>query len=121
MSRLLVPAVLLIATVAAGCGGSSSGGGGGGAAVALKPGETIGMKSLRFRPDHVKVPVGQQITWRNDEGVPHDVVAQSGAQFESKTFGKDGTFAFTPTKAATIKYECTLHPGMTGTIDVVAK
>jgi plastocyanin len=120
MSRLLVIAVLLIAPVAAGCGGSSSSGGGG-SAVALKPGEAIGMKSLRFRPDHVRVPVGREITWRNDEGVGHDVVAQSGAQFESKTFGKNGTFQFTPAKAGTIKYECTLHPGMTGTIDVTGK
>ena len=31
---------------------------------------------------------------------------------------KDGTFDFTPDKAGTIKYECTIHPGMTATITV---
>jgi plastocyanin len=116
--RLALPAVLLIAIAfAAGCGGDS----GGGSATTLKPGEPIGMKSLKFHPDHVQVPVGQAITWHNDESIPHDVVADSGASFQSKTFGKGGTFSWTPDKPGTVKYVCTLHPGMDGTIDVVAK
>ena len=120
MPRLL-PVLAVIgstAMLAAGCGG---GDGGGGTAQTLAPGDAIGMKGLHFKPDHAQVPVGQKITWRNDESVPHDVVADSGADFQSKSFGKDGTYTFTPTKAGTIRYECTLHPGMDGTIDVVGK
>ena len=117
MRRLLVPIALTV--LLAGCG--SSGGGGGGKAKVLKSGDAIGMKSLRFKPDHVQVTVGQQITWHNDEGIRHDVKADSGATFASDTFGKDGTFTWTPDKAGTVKYECTLHPGMDGTIDVVAR
>jgi plastocyanin len=113
---LALPA-LALSILVAGCGGGS----GGGSAKTLKPGEAVGMKSLRFHPDHVKVTVGQPVTWRNDEGIPHDVVATSGATFESRTFGKDGTFSYTPGKAGTIKYECTLHPGMEGELDVVEK
>ena len=120
MSRLFAVAVLILATVAAGCGGSDTAGGGGKAKV-LEAGEPIGMKSLKFHPDHVQATVGRQITWHNDESIPHDVKADSGADFSSKTFGKGGTFAWTPTTAGTVKYECTLHPGMDGTIDVVAK
>jgi plastocyanin len=117
-TRLLpVLAVVSLLGAAAGCGSDS----GGGSAQALKAGDVIGMKSLHFKPDHVQVPVGQEITWKNDESVGHDVKADSGADFSSKTFGKDKTYSFTPTKAGTIKYECTLHPGMDGTIDVVAK
>lgn len=121
MRRLLAPLALTsaIALLAAGCGGDDEGGGH--AATALKPGDVIGMKSLKFAPDHVEVPVGQKVTWRNEESVPHDVKAEEGADFESKTFGKDGTFSWTPDKAGTVKYVCTLHPGMDGTIDVVAK
>jgi plastocyanin len=120
MRRLLCCLALTssIALLAAGCGSDD---GGGGSAQALGRSDVIGMKSLRFKPDHVQVPVGQKVTWRNDESVPHDVKADSGADFASKTFGKDGTFTFTPDKAGTITYECTLHPGMDGTIDVVAK
>jgi plastocyanin len=118
----LASLLALVSIAAAGCGGSDDGGGGGGgSAQALKPGEPITMKSLKFHPDNVQVTVGQKITWRNDESIPHDVKADSGAEFASKTFGKDGTFVWTPAQAGTVKYVCTLHPGMDGTIDVVAK
>jgi plastocyanin len=112
----LLAVLAVLALLAAGCGDS-----GGGTAKALGASDVIGMKSLRFKPDHVQVKVGQKVTWKNDEGVGHDVKADSGATFASETFGKDKTYSFTPTKAGTIKYECTLHPGMDGTIDVVAK
>jgi plastocyanin len=110
-------AVLLLAMLsllAAGCGG-------GGRAKVLAPGDSISMKGLRFHPDHAQVTVGQKVTWVDDESVPHDVKADSGASFQSKTFGHHATYSFTPAKTGTIKYECTLHPGMTGTLDVVAK
>ena len=116
---LLAPVLALVLATAGGCGSGS--GSGSGTATVLKPGEPIGMKSLKFQPAHVQVPVGQAITWHNDESIPHDVKADSGADFASKTFGKDGMFTWTPPKAGTVKYECTLHPGMDGTIDVVAK
>src|SRR5919202_4392788 len=98
VSRPLVVALILVLALAAtGCGSDTEGGGGGG--TTLKAGDVVSMKSLRFHPDHVQVKVGQAVTWRNDEGVPHNVVANSGADFESKTFGKNGTFSFTPGNA----------------------
>jgi plastocyanin len=117
--RRLLPALALLALLA-GCGSSDDDGGGGSAAT-LAPGKPIEMQSLRFKPENVQVPVGQEITWHNDESVPHDVKAESGASFASETFGKDGTYTWTPDKAGTVKYVCTLHPGMDGEIEVVAK
>jgi plastocyanin len=114
----VLPLLALLVLAAPGCG---SGGGAGGTAQALKAGDTIGMKSFRFKPDHVQVAVGQKVTWHNDEDIRHDVKADSGASFASGTFGKDGTFSWTPDEAGTVRYECTLHPGMDGTIDVVAR
>ncbi len=116
--RLLLPTLALVVLLA-GCG--SSDGGSGGKAEVLQTGTPIEMKSLHFKPVHVQVAVGQQITWHNDESVPHDVKADSGASFSSETFGKDKTYTWTPDKAGTVTYECTLHPGMEGTIDVVAQ
>lgn len=118
MRPLLALFAITTAFAVAGCGGDD---GGGGSATVLKAGDVVSMQNLRFKPDHVQVAVGQKVTWRNDENIGHDVKADSGARFSSKTFDKDGTYSFTPTTAGTIKYECTLHPGMDGTIDVVAK
>jgi plastocyanin len=114
---LLLFALLSLLVVAAGCGS----GGGGGKASVLKPGDQISMKGLRFHPDHAQVTVGQKVTWVDDESVPHDVKADSGASFASETFGHHGTYSYTPTRAGTIEYECTLHPGMTGKLTVVAR
>jgi plastocyanin len=119
--RLLLAAVLALTLAAAGCGSSDDGGSSGSSATVLKPGEAISMKSLAFHPDHAQVKVGQQVVWHNDESIPHDVKADSGAGFASKTFGKGGTFSWTAARPGTVKYECTLHPGMDGTLDVVAK
>lgn len=117
-ARLLPLAAIALASAAlTGCGGDDDGG----TATVLKDGDVVGMQNLRFKPEHVQVAVGQKVTWRNDENIGHDVKADSGAKFASETFDKDGTYSFTPTEAGTIKYECTLHPGMDGTIDVVAK
>lgn len=88
------------------------------APAATGGGVAIGMKNIAFTPRSVTVKVGQKITWTNQEGIDHNVVADSGADFQSDNFGEGKTFTFTPAKTGTIKYECTIHPGMTGTITV---
>jgi plastocyanin len=120
LRRTSLPALLCLAALAAGCGGGDSGSSGGDGPAVLAPGDTIGMKNLRFHPDRVQVPVGQEVTWVDEESIPHDVVAQSGADFRSEVFGKGKSYSWTPTEAGTVKYECTLHPGMDGEISVVA-
>jgi plastocyanin len=78
----------------------------------------VTMKGIRFAPASITVKTGEPITWTNEDGVAHNVVAESGASFESDTFDKGGTFEYTPKKSGTIKYVCTLHPGMDGTVQV---
>ena len=48
----------------------------------------------------------------------HGVLAKTGATFKSSDFGQGATFSTKATKAGTITYVCTIHPGMTGTIVV---
>ena len=80
----------------------------------------IAMKDLQFTPKVATAKVGQEVVWTNDDHVQHDVRALEGADFQSDTFGKDGTYSFTPKEAGTIEYDCSLHPGMVGTLKVVA-
>ena len=125
MTRMRRIALLLcaaLALAAAGCGGNDDDGGSSStsapAASSSGGGVAIKMANIAFDPKDVTVKVGQKVTWTNDDSTDHNVTADSGADFKSDDFGKDGTFEFTPDKAGTIKYECTIHPGMTATITV---
>ena len=113
-------ALVAVAMVAAGCGGSSkksSSSTAAGPGSAAAPG-AVSLKDLRVHPDTVKVKVGEKVTWTNDDTVDHNVTATKGAKFKSRAFGGGKTYSFTPGKAGTIKYVCTLHPGMNGTLVV---
>jgi plastocyanin len=124
MRRILLAvfAVLALALGVAACGGGDDNGGGststsssassGGGGVAIK------MENIQFAPKETTVKVGDKVTWTNDDTTDHNVTADSGADFKSEDFGSGGTFEFTADKAGTIKYECTLHPGMVGTLTV---
>jgi len=124
MRGILVALCALVALAAAGCGGSDNGGSTSSAPASTSSssssggGVAIKMQNIAFDPKAVTVKVGQKITWTNDDSTDHNVTANSGADFKSDNFGKGGTFSFTPTKAGTIKYVCTIHPGMDATVTV---
>ena len=115
----------VIASLFAGCGGAAeerpaASGGPTAAAPSARPDApgTVVMKDVKFLPERLTVEVGEQVTWRNDESLDHNVVAQKGARFRSRAFGRAGTYTFTPRRPGTIDYVCTLHPGMDGQIIV---
>jgi plastocyanin len=124
MRRLLLPLLVILALAVAGCGGDDDNGSDGGSGTttpsssASGGGVEVKLQDIQFSPKETTVKVGQKVTWVNDDSIDHDVTADSGADFKSDTFGNGGTFEFTPEKAGTIRYQCTLHPGMTGTLTV---
>jgi len=78
----------------------------------------VAMHDVAFRSHDVSVRLGQTIVWTNQDRVPHDVVAISGARFDSGNLNAGGSFEYRPTAAGKIAYVCTLHQGMDGTITV---
>ena len=125
MRRILLALCAVVALAAAGCGSSNDNSGSSSSSTPAASsssssggGVAIKMQNIAFDPKDVTVKVGQKITWTNGDSTDHNVTADSGADFKSKDFGNGATFDFTPDKAGTIKYECTLHPGMTATITV---
>jgi plastocyanin len=118
--RVLAPllaAALALGLTACGSSGSKT------TSTSAKPatgggGVNVSMKNIKFVPMEIQAKVGQKITWTNDDPVAHTVTAQKGADFDSGTVNSGGTFSFTPKKAGTIDYVCTIHPGQTGTITV---
>jgi plastocyanin len=136
MKRLLSVAACLAlgGALAAGCGSSSSSSNSSSASTpaASAPATStpaaapatgggtvaVSMKNIQFSPKSVTAKVGQSIKWTNDDSVDHNVTATSGETFKSKNFGQGATYAYKLDKAGTIKYVCTIHPGMEGTIIV---
>jgi plastocyanin len=82
----------------------------------------------QFHPSSIIIDAGTKVTWRNADAVAHNVkksadVADFGAPFgiDSDKFGPGRTYSFTFTKPGTYAYQCTIHAGMTGEVEVRAK
>lgn len=125
-TKLSAAALAAAALLAAGCGSSDDKSSSDSASTTPASGKAapaasttdISMKSIKFDPKEDTVKVGQAVTWTNDDGVDHNVVATKGADFKSDDFGQGKTYTFKADKAGTIEYTCTLHPGMDGTLIV---
>jgi plastocyanin len=111
---------LLVAALALGLASCGSDSGGQAASTGACPSGavTIHMKDTRFDPKAASAKAGDTVCWVNDDAVDHNAVANSGASFNSALFGKGKTFSAKLAQAGTVKYECTVHPGMTGEIKV---
>jgi plastocyanin len=118
LMRVLIVAALVLGLGLAACGGSDSGRESTSSGGCPSDAVTIHMKDIKFDPETANAKAGQTVCWVNDDSVDHDAVADSGASFKSELFGNGQTFTTKLEKAGTVKYECTVHPGMTGEIKV---
>jgi plastocyanin len=121
MTRALIIVLAVLALGLAACGGDDENGGGGGTAGSGEcPSEAvvIVMRDIKFDPENATAQAGQEICWPNEDTIDHNVVAESGAEFESDLYGQGETFTATVEEAGTVEYVCTIHPAMVGTIEV---
>ncbi len=78
-------------------------------------GRTVVIEDLAFAPETLTVEAGDTVTWVwKDGSIKHDV---SGDDFASEVMS-EGTFRNRFDDPGTYDYVCTLHPNMTGTIEV---
>ena len=133
MTRFLAALCSIVACglVAAGCGSSNSSSSdtktqkaAPAAPAPKKAGKTVAvaMKNIAFLPKSVSVAKGTTVKWTNEDNVNHDVTKKSGPgpDFSSGqgNLAKGATYQQTLNTPGTIKYVCTVHPGMAGTIKV---
>lgn len=134
MKRLSPLALLLVALALTACGSSSSNSSSSSSAASSTPAPAasstpsssaagtsvaVTMQNIAFSPNSIHAKVGDTVKWTNQDPVAHNVTYVSGPQFaSSSTFGNGGTYSIKLTKAGTIQYRCTIHPGMTATIVV---
>ena len=117
--------------VAASCGGGGTDYGsvsgpttGGTTGGTQSPGSTTPVQTNQvsvndnfFQPVNAQVSVGTTVTWTWGSGVSaHNVTFADGPQSGDKSGG--ATYTRTFNTAGTFTYQCTLHPGMTGSIIV---
>jgi plastocyanin len=75
----------------------------------------INIDNFVFTPPELKVKTGTKVTWKNDDDIPHTVMAKGGA-FRSKPLDTGDEYSYVFAKAGRIDYFCTLHPHMVGAV-----
>jgi plastocyanin len=89
--------------------------------VAMKSGmHDVNINAFTFGPTVLKVPRGQPVTWTNADDSPHQVTV-SGKPLRTAVLLKGQSASLTFEEAGTFGYICGLHPGMKGSVEVVAQ
>jgi len=83
--------------------------------VAGTPPNQIKIVDFSFDPPNLTGTISTTITWTNAGPSNHTVTANDGS-FDSGTILTNAKYTFTPTKAGTYAYHCSIHPTMTGTL-----
>jgi plastocyanin len=78
---------------------------------------SVTMGDNTFTPANLTIASGTTVTFTNAGKAPHTVTA-ADKSFDSKMVMPGGKWSMTFTKLGTFKYDCILHPGMTGSVTV---
>ncbi|SFV25785.1 cupredoxin domain-containing protein [Hyphomicrobium facile] len=90
-------------------------------ATSALAGEVVQVKisDLAFLPADITVKVGDTVEWLNGDFIDHTATAKNGDWDVMVIAEKSARLQLT--HAGTIDYFCRVHPGMTGTIHIVAE
>ena len=115
---------LIVAVFAVACGGGgtepaangntggtgATGGGGGNVPVSTT---SVTVEDNQFNSKNIVVAVGSTVTWTWSATNAHNVTFPSGSSSITQTSGQ---FSRQFPAAGTFSYQCTQHPGMTGSV-----
>jgi plastocyanin len=80
-----------------------------------------------FSPNPITIRAGENVTWSNDDFLPHTVTSgtpdqmgtdEAGQEFDSGFVGTRSSFTYTFEDRGEFEYFCELHPNMVGTVIV---
>ena len=92
---------------------------GGQAASSGAAGRTVTLKSIAFSPKSVSIAKGSSVTFAfRDGSTTHNVVSTGSRRFKAIGNRSSGSVRRVFTRPGVYRYQCTLHPGMTGRITV---
>jgi 3',5'-cyclic-AMP phosphodiesterase len=78
----------------------------------------IGIDNFNFTPRTITVRAGTEVTWINNDDVPHLIVNVQNKFKQSPVLDTDQRYSTTLSKPGTYTYFCSLHPKMQGAIVV---
>lgn len=78
----------------------------------------VKIDNFSFGPQTITVPAGTEVTWVNQDDIPHTVVSDDKTTFKSQALDTDEKFSHTFSKAGTYNYFCSIHPKMTAKVVV---
>jgi plastocyanin len=81
------------------------------------PNPEVNVEFSDYRPSTLDVLPGETVTWTNVSQRTHTVTSDKGL-FDSGEIGGGGSFAVRFDSVGTYAYHCTIHPSITGEIDV---
>jgi plastocyanin len=90
-------------------------------------GASVEGSDVSYLPKHIRISLGidNQIVWTNRDTTTHTVVSDNvysnrhTGKFESGLIDPNGTYAYTFFDVGKYPYHCTIHPWMTGTVEVM--
>lgn len=106
------------------CGGSDPsgpvGGGGGGGGGGTTPVLTtaVNIQNTAFVPPAIRVSPGAVVTWTNSDGIDHNVTFTSTAVPDIAAWASGTRTTTMPATTGTYQYSCTIHAGMSGSVQV---
>jgi len=87
-------------------------------AAGESPATEIKIDNFSFAPQTVTVAAGTQVTWTNQDDIPHTVVSEDKTTFKSHALDTGEKFSFTFTTPGTYTYFCSIHTKMTAKVVV---
>lgn len=115
---LLLACVLVVALAGCGSGATSAPSSGSGSATPSSGGgktTEVTIKGFAFSPSSVDVAVGDTVNFTNQDSVTHTV---TGDGWDSGPLATGKSFSKKFDTAGTFNYKCSIHPTMTGVINV---
>lgn len=122
---LLRSAVCASALMALSCGGSDGGGSSTPGPSPTPPPSTPQPTAISilgdrgdqsFNPNPVPAPASGTVTWVNNNGEVHRIVANDGS-FDTGNIAPGASSSAIQVPAGGINYHCSLHPGMVGAVN----
>ena len=112
------PIFLASLLLVAACGGSGYSTSPGNTTTTPQVTTAVNIAGIAFGPAAIQVSPSAVVTWTNSDNINHNVTFSSAAIGATANFATGSKTLAMPAATGTYAYHCTIHPSMTGTVEV---